>query len=147
MERREFIRSSCNACMLMAAGYFLPQLVGCSATRYTSIKTTIVDKKISLPLNTFDKSTLQLVRPTGWLFDIAIQKKPDDTYMALLLQCTHQENQLTPIGTNGFYCSFHGSKFDSNGNVRKGPAELPLQRYTTYVENDHLIIQIPKVPM
>ena len=117
MERREFIRSSCNACMLIAAGYFLPQVAGCSAARYTSIKTTIVDKKISLPLNTFDKSTLQLVRPTGWLFDIAVQKKPDNTYTALLLQCTHQENQLTSTGT-GYHCSLHGSIFDKQGNVR-----------------------------
>src|SRR5690242_19004982 len=115
MKRREFLRSSCNTCMLMAAGYFLPQLIGCAGAKYTSIKTNIVDKKITLPVNTFDNSMLQLVRPTGWVYDIAVEKKQDNTYLALLLHCTHQENQLTPTGTNGFYCSFHGSKFDSNG--------------------------------
>jgi Rieske Fe-S protein len=131
----------------MAAGYFLPQLAGCAAAKYTSVKTSIVDKKVVLPLNTFDKTALQLVRPTGWLYDIAVEKKPDNTYSALLLQCTHQENQLTPNGTSGFYCSFHGSKFDSNGKVLKGPAELPLQRYTTYPENGNLIIEVTKAPV
>lgn len=131
----------------MAAGYFLPQLTGCAGAKYTSIKTNIIDKKITLPASTFDNLALQLVRPAGWVYDIAVEKRPDNTYLALLLQCTHQENQLTPIGKGGFYCSFHGSKFDSNGQVLKGPAELPLQRYRTYVENNNVVIEIPKAPI
>src|SRR5215470_5659810 len=107
MKRREFLRSSCNACMLMTAGYFLPALASCSP-KYSVYKTAIVDKKVLVPLAMFEKSSLQLVRPTGWVYDIAVEKKEDNTYTALLLQCTHQENQLTPNGTNGFYCSLHG---------------------------------------
>jgi Rieske Fe-S protein len=145
MERREFIRSSCNACLLMAAGYLLPELTGCSP-KYSVFKTDIVDKKIALPLTAFQKSSLQLVRPNGWFFDIAVEKKEENDYLALLLQCTHQENQLTAMGTNGFYCSLHGSRFDSNGNVLKGPAEQPLERYKTYVENNNLIIEVPRSP-
>jgi Rieske Fe-S protein len=145
MERREFLRSSCNTCLLMAAGYFFSELSSCSP-KYAVFKTDIVDRKITLPLNTFQKTSMQLVRPNGWLFDIAVEKKDENNFIALLLQCTHQENQLTAMGTNGFYCSLHGSRFDSNGNVLKGPAEQPLERYRTYVENNNLIIEVPRLP-
>jgi Rieske Fe-S protein len=146
MERKEFLTSTCKACMLMAAGYFLPKLSGCSTT-YSVFKTDIVDKKVSVPLNMFDQNPLQFVRPQGWYFDIAVQKNADNTYQALLLQCTHQENQLTPVGKNGYHCSQHGSEFDANGNVKKGPAEKPLERYYTSIENNNLIIEVPKAPI
>jgi Rieske Fe-S protein len=57
------------------------------------------------------------------------------------LQCTHQENQLTTTG-DGYYCSLHGSQFDKNGRVIKGPAEKPLERYKVFVEKENVIIQI-----
>lgn len=144
MERREFIRSSCNACLLIAAGYALPTLSSCSP-KYSIFKTSVVDKQVAMPISLFDKSSLQLVRPHGWYYDIAVEKKEDGTYKALLLQCTHQENQLTPDG-NGFHCSLHGSQFDKNGNVKKGPAERSLVSYQTFLKQDQLIIQIPKSP-
>jgi Rieske Fe-S protein len=110
-------------------------------------KTDIIDKKVVMPVAMFQQSPLQFVRPKGWYFDIAVEKKEDNTFNALLLQCTHQENQLTPDGNTGFHCSLHGSRFDKNGYVLKGPAEKPLERYKTYVESDNLIIQIPKAPI
>ncbi|HVT85002.1 MAG TPA: Rieske (2Fe-2S) protein [Chitinophagaceae bacterium] len=144
MERKEFIRASCNACLLLAAGYLLPTLAGC-ASGYSVFKTSVVNKQITVPLTMFDKSALQLVRPQGWLYDIAVEKRENGSFAALLLQCTHQENQLK-IDGNGFHCSLHGSEFDKNGNVTKGPAERPLHQYKTFVDNDHLIIQILKSP-
>ena len=130
----------------MAAGYFLPKLTGCSPA-YNVFKTDIVDKKISMPVTMFDQNPLQFVRPKGWYFDIAVQKNADNTYQALLLQCTHQETQLNPMGKGGYRCSLHGSEFDTNGKVRKGPAEKPLEHYYVSVENNNLIIQIPKAPI
>ncbi|HRI21636.1 MAG TPA: Rieske (2Fe-2S) protein, partial [Panacibacter sp.] len=102
--------------------------------------------KITMPLTLFDQSAIQFVRPKGWYYDIAVQKKADNTYSALLLQCTHQENQLTPLGNNGYTCSLHGSQFDMNGNVRKGPAEKHLEQYSTTIQNNNLIIDILKTP-
>ncbi|MBS1921231.1 MAG: Rieske (2Fe-2S) protein [Bacteroidetes bacterium] len=144
MERKEFIRSSCNACLLLAAGYLLPTVAGC-VSGYSVFKTSVVNNLVTMPIAMFDKSTLQLVRPKGWLYDIAVEKRTDGSFAALLLQCTHQENQLKIQG-NGFHCSLHGSEFDKNGNVTKGPAERPLQQYKTFVDKDQIIIQILKSP-
>lgn len=144
MQRRDFFKSSCNICLLGAAGFVLPKLTGCSPA-LAVFKTSVVNKQLRVPLTMFASSSVQVVRPAGWYYDIAVEKKPDNTYKALLMQCTHQENQLTVTGS-GFSCSLHGSVFDKDGNVRKGPAEEALIQYKVYSENDHLIIEVPKTP-
>ena len=140
MQRREFLKASCNVCLLGAAGIIFPQLTGCAATQgaYT---TEVANKMVTIPVSLFDKYAIQLVRPKGWYYDIAVQKNENNTYSALLLQCTHQENQLTKSG-NGYSCSLHGSQFDDAGNVTKGPAVQALQRYTTTINNNELIIHL-----
>jgi Rieske Fe-S protein len=140
MQRRLFIKSSCNMCLLAGAGYFLSDLVACSPA-YNVIKTEVVNNEIQIPLAGFVQSNLQFVRPKGWYYDIAVQKKENDIYEALLLQCTHQNNQLTPNG-HGYTCNLHGSQFDNNGTVTKGPAEHSLKKYSVTTENNNLIIHL-----
>ncbi len=140
MQRRKFLSSSCKICLLGAAGYSLLNIESC-APASSVFKTTITNGDLNVPLNLLDKNALQIVRPAGWYYDVAIQKNTDNSYTALLLQCTHQENQLTPTG-NGYHCSLHGSDFDKQGNVRKGPAELPLHHFDTSVSNNILNIHI-----
>ena len=139
MERRKFIKSSCNVCLLAASGFFLSELSACSPA-YKIIKSEIVNDSVQMPLSAFAQSPFLLLRPKGWYYDIAVQKK-DDQYEALLLQCTHQNNQLVPTG-NGFTCSLHGSQFNKEGIVTKGPAENPLKKFSTSVNQDQLIIHL-----
>lgn len=146
MQRRAFLKSSCNICILGAAGYMLPKLTGCSpATGAAIYKTSVVNKQVLLPVNLFDKTATQIVRPAGWYYDIAVEKRTDNTYKALLMQCTHQDNQVTLSGT-GYSCSLHGSQFDKDGKVKKGPAEDPLTQYNAYLRDGQVIIEIPKTP-
>lgn len=132
-------------CLLGAAGFMLPQLVGCGPGAYPVFKTTVDNHRLSVPLSLFDQHPLQIVRPRGWFYDVAVEKDEKGGYTALLLQCTHQENQLTPDG-NGFHCNLHGSQFDKEGRVRKGPAERPLIRYKTFTDDHTLFIEVPKAP-
>jgi Rieske Fe-S protein len=141
MQRRQFITSSCNICILAASGFLFSELVSCSPSAYHVFKTEIVNDHVEIPLSEFTQSSLQFVRPNGWYFDIAVQKKPDNSFEALLLQCSHQANQLTPTG-NGYTCSLHGSQFDKNGNVIKGPAEKMLKHYPVNVNQDKLSIRL-----
>lgn len=145
MKRRAFVKSTCNTCLLMAAGYFVPKLSGCAPAKFATIKTEVINKQITVPLAAFANTNMQLLQPKGWYYNIAVQKKSDNSFSALLLQCTHQENQLTPT-MDGFHCSFHGSDFDKNGNVRKGPAEDRLVEYPIAITGNILIIQITKTP-
>ena len=141
MQRRQFLKQGCQLCLIGSAGIVLPSLTSCSTAKYSVYKTGIVDKAVEVPVALFAASPFQIVRPNGWYRDIAVQKKEDGNYTALLLECTHQENALTVTG-NGFHCSLHGSDFDRNGKVRKGPAELPLTHYSTTIQSDKLIIHV-----
>jgi len=147
MQRRDFLKSSCNICLLGAAGFALPKLTGCSPALHSTgvYKTNIVGNKLEVPLALFDNTSLQIVRPMGWFYDIAVEKRADNTYGAILMRCTHQDNQLTAAGA-GFTCSLHGSQFDKSGNVLKGPAEGRLQQYKATIINNNLLIEVPKTP-
>jgi Rieske Fe-S protein len=139
MKRRAFIKSSCNLCLLGTAGYFLSQLAACSPASYSVFKTEVINDEIKVPLTNFTQSSVQFVRPKGWYYDIAVQKNGDNQYEALLMKCTHQDNQLTPTGS-GYTCSLHGSQFDKEGHATKGPAEQPLKTYRTSISKDQLTI-------
>jgi Rieske Fe-S protein len=125
----------------VTTGAFLQSLTSCTAARYTVVKAAVVNNEIQVPLTSLGQPGLQIVRPAGWYYDIALQKKDDNSYEALLLKCTHQDNQLSP-GGNGYTCSLHGSQFDKDGHVIKGPAEHPLKQYKTTTDQDKLIIHL-----
>lgn len=141
MQRRNFLQSTCNFCMLAATGYLLPTLSSCSPAALKAMQTDVANNQIVLPLSSLSPTGLQIIHPKRSFYNIAIVKQPDETYIALLLQCTHQENQLATTA-NGYTCSLHGSQFNKEGKVTHGPATEPLQRYQTRIENGQLIIHI-----
>lgn len=125
--------------MLAGAGLVFGSLISCASLPI--YKTLMTENKISVPVSLFTQSDLHIVRTTNTEYDIALRKEKDATYTALLLRCTHADNQLTSTG-NGFICSLHGSKFNSEGAVTKGPAEHSLKRYSTQIISDNIIITI-----
>jgi Rieske Fe-S protein len=141
MERKEFLKAGCKICLLGAAGYIIPSLSSCVALVSPVFDATVEDNKIKVPAKLFEQSLLQVIRPQGWYFDIAVQKKENNIYSALLLQCTHQDNQLT-IASNGYSCSLHGSQFDKDGNILKGPAELSLKKFEVTESGNNIIIHL-----
>ncbi len=139
MQRRDFLRSSCNTCLLVAAGWLLPALSGCGPGAYQVFNTEEKEDRIAIPADAFIKGPLVLVRPKGWFYSIALRKKEDNTYTALLLKCTHQDNQLT-ASSDGYSCSLHGSAYNREGRVVKGPAERALKTFPVTNEANQLII-------
>ncbi len=140
MERRTFLSQTCKLCLLGASTLLLPELLsGCSSTAV--FKTTPTNNQAVMPLSLFAQTNLNYLRLKGSFFDIAVQKKEDNSFSALLLVCTHQENQLFPT-SNGFICNMHGSIFDKEGNVKKGPAEKSLKSYRTEVVGENIIIHL-----
>lgn len=63
---------------------------------------------------------------------------------ALSSFCTHRKAQLKAEPDCSFYCKRHGSIFDPNGHVTKGPARRDLPELTTSVnEAGHLLVTVP----
>ena len=119
---------------------FLGSLASC-APALPVYKTQVAGDKVTVPENLFANSDFQLIQPKGMYFNIGLKKEKDGTYTALLLRCTHADNQLIPAG-NGFKCTLHGSAFDKEGHVTNGPAERPLKKYQTQIQSDQIIIHI-----
>jgi Rieske Fe-S protein len=101
----------------------------------------ITDNTLRLPISSFTKHSFQIVRPESWIYDIAVRKKADGQFEALLMQCTHQQNQLI-AESNGFFCPLHGSRYTIDGQVKKGPSEHPLKKFTTLRDQDELVIEL-----
>lgn len=128
--------------MLAAAGVMLSELEACSPGTKV-LKAPVTADAVRVPLASFAQQPVLVVRPEGWLFDLAVKKKPDQTYEVLLLQCTHQQNRLLAVA-DGYTCALHGSRFGPDGQVLKGPAEQPLKQYETSIEQDQLVIHLKK---
>jgi Rieske Fe-S protein len=140
MDRRKFLEKSCKACLLAGAGILISELTACGPTAKV-MQLPVTQNAVRMPVTSFLTGQLQIVRPEGWLYNIAVRKTGDEQYEALLLQCTHQQNQLL-VNPNGFQCTLHGSLFTKDGRIVKGPAEFPLKSFPTSVEQGQLIIQL-----
>lgn len=142
MERRKFLKSGCSFCLLGAAGLFLPQtLLSCAGSSMAVYKASVENRKISVPKTLFDTGAIQLIRPRGWFYDIAVFRKDEGGFSAILMKCTHMDNQLS-LNADGFHCSLHGSHFDRSGAVVKGPAEISLTHYKITIEENEIIIHV-----
>ena len=131
--------------MATAAAFLIPALPGCSPAS-SVYKTSITpDNYILIPKNEVFETGVKIIRPEGWIYDIALHKKDDGKFTALLLRCTHMDNQLSQA-SGGYICHLHGSRFSADGNVIKGPAERSLESFpVSYDANGNIRIQVKNV--
>jgi Rieske Fe-S protein len=139
--RRNFLKDTCKVCLLGATTFSIAEFLASCGTTAKGFKTSVTDHKIEVPLSLFATSNSQIISPGNYEYEIAVQKNPDSTFQALLLRCTHQNNQLIPTGS-GYLCSLHGSQYDKQGYVKKGPAEKALPRLNVETTPTNLIIHI-----
>lgn len=140
MDRKEFIKTSCNFCLAGAAMLLVPGLAGCGAS-YNSLKASVANNQIQIPLSGFATNNLQFISAKNLEYDIAVYKQQDGSFLALQMKCTHHDNGLTP-DQNGYSCNLHGSQFSKTGEVVKGPAATALKKYKTNINNNQLIISL-----
>jgi Rieske Fe-S protein len=72
---------------------------------------------------------------------VILGRDPDGLY-AMTAICTHQGCDMTSYGSITFSvvsCDCHGSRFGRNGDVLKGPADVPLDHYRVDVALDGTI--------
>lgn len=139
MDRRDFVKQSCTLCLAVGAGMVAGSLSSCATLPV--YKTTMANNKVTVPTDLFAQSDFQIIQPKDLFYNIGLRKEQDGSYTALLLRCTHADNQLVPAG-NGFKCNLHGSAFDKEGQVTQGPAEHSLKKYPTEVLSHQIIIHL-----
>jgi Rieske Fe-S protein len=139
MKRREFLKSGCGACAAFAGSSFMISLLQ-SCAPMPAYRVAAVNKKISVPLDKFTLSDFLIVSPDRYNYDIALTKTGNE-YHAYVMKCTHADNPIQFDGKT-FRCDLHGSVFDHDGNVEKGPAEKPLYKLMTIVGEKDVIISL-----
>ncbi len=65
-----------------------------------------------------------------------------DAFTALTAMCTHQACVITGFSGGTYTCPCHGSQFNTNGQVTRGPAPASLRAYATQFANNQLVITL-----
>ncbi len=79
------------------------------------------------------------IRASGLEEEIALLRLGDGSLRALGTTCTHLGCQVRP-GGEFLVCPCHGSTFDRQGAVVRGPAQRPLTSYPVAVSEDRITI-------
>jgi Rieske Fe-S protein len=70
---------------------------------------------------------------------VAVMGGDDGPVIALSLVCTHLGCTIT-VTPHELNCPCHGSAFDRQGRVLKGPADRPLARLPIEDRGDHIVV-------
>jgi Rieske Fe-S protein len=146
MNRKEFIKKSCTACI--AATGMSSLLSSCSPTQY--ISGTLGKDGITINKNDFkvkqDNAAYRsfiIVRNDALQYPICVYRFSDEQYSALWMKCTHQGTELNASG-DFLQCPAHGSEFNNKGKVRNGPADQDLRVFPVVISNNELFIDLRK---
>ncbi len=145
MDRREFIKNSCTACL--SATVIGTAISSCTATRY--ISGTIGKDGLFVDTNEFvakqNGKTIYrpfiIVRNDDLQYPVCVYRFSDNEYSALWMRCTHQGTELQASGDR-LQCTAHGSEFDNKGSVKTGPADRSLRSFPVSVSNNQLFIDM-----
>ena len=135
MERREFLKSSVAVCFAM--GVF--SLEGC--VNYKSVSAEEESGKLKVKKSDFVNEKFVLINSVKASAPIYLSKQEDNSYIALLMLCTHKSCEVKPQG-NVLVCPCHGSEFSNSGKVLKEPADKDLAQFKTTADENYIYIQL-----
>jgi len=134
MNRRSFLKQ---------AGAVLPLVAGCAAAGTTLRQVPVQNGKAFVSLADFPElsavggaAKLQI---QGQRDPIFLVRTGESRYTALSSLCTHLACQVRKQAQT-FRCPCHGSTYDLEGEVLRGPAQSPLKRFRTEVVEGGVII-------
>jgi len=82
-----------------------------------------------------------IVRADGKGKPILVRRVSETEALALSLACTHLGCTVKVSG-EGLICPCHGSRFSAAGEVAKGPAKAPLERYPAAIEGEAVVVRV-----
>lgn len=148
-ERREFLHTCMTAVAgVTVVGLISPLLGGCEPT---SLPTPTGAGGTGNDGVTFDVSALEAdgaavattIKGSDG-FSIIIARRSATEYISLSMRCTHQSctvDDLIPEG-GPISCPCHGSQFNLDGTVHRGPAGSPLKSYVTTFDPATKIVRV-----
>jgi nitrite reductase/ring-hydroxylating ferredoxin subunit len=125
MNRRDFIHRTCQACAALAAIPIAGTLEGCaSPVKSLAAQNGLVD----VPVDLLGKSGRAVIKVAGLANKLMVVRRDDGEYTALELNCPHKNGPVKEKG-GMLQCEWHGSSFDFDGKVTKGPSKSGLKSF------------------
>lgn len=133
-DRREFMGSSALAALALALG-------GCASLAIRRVP--VIDGRLELALSHYpelsERESVLTVLPEGAEQPVFVVTDAQGKHSALSSICTHL-GCTVEVGSTHLVCPCHGSTFDRQGHVVRGPAEDALPRYRTRLTSDGVLI-------
>jgi nitrite reductase/ring-hydroxylating ferredoxin subunit len=147
MNRREFIKGGCTACLSVTV---LSSMLGsCTTSKYVQgvmskdgISASKSDFMIRQNGGTAYASFI-IIRNEALQFPICLYRHSDTDFAALWMKCSHQGAELQVTG-DVLHCPAHGSEFSNNGQVKNGPASENLRTFPVTVRGNEIFIDLRK---
>ena len=154
VSRKEFLRTAGSVALFSALG--IPFISSCSnstgaiddngggnVTGGSSEGITISGNQVTIDLTSDAGAPLRA--SGGWLLiadaQVLAVNVGGNTIRAFTSVCTHQGcDRSWGFSNNLFTCSCHGSQFDTNGGVVRGPATQDLEEFEVEREGDEVTI-------
>ena len=143
MNRKEFIRTCGFSCLAIAG--LAPILQSCTGVK--QIQLPVSNQFVEIEDMEFAKEKpgtyrrMISVKTESLNYPILVYRFSENKYKAFLLQCPHQNAELSVHG-DIISCSAHGSEFNNKGEVIQGPAESNLIQYKVDLSSTKLRIKI-----
>lgn len=145
MDRRNFIKDSCAACL--SAAVLSTLVTACAPTRYIDGKLEkdglIVEKDQFRVGSKGSYSSFIVVRNDALLFPVCIFRFNEQEYSAIWMKCAHQGAEVNVVG-DMLQCPAHGSEYNNRGQVTNGPATSNLRTFPVTVRKNDLFIDLRK---
>ncbi len=137
--RRQFLNRVLTVGVTVLAGYVVYPVI-----RFLIPPSVASDEPTKVFVTTTDEMKPNSAKFFRFLDRPAVLVRlPNGDYKALSAKCTHLgcTVEFKPA-KDFFYCNCHGSEFDINGKVLKGPAALPLPVYVVSISGNKIFVSI-----
>ncbi len=139
MNRRDFLQKSLLAtCGIAAASTLLNSCSDDVANPIPPQTPPSID--FTIDISTPKYNSLQTNGNYLYANNIIIARDSTGNFVALSQVCTHAGCTIMFNGTNEFPCPCHGSTYNENGGVLRGPSVTPLKSYNTQLSGTLLRI-------
>ena len=123
----------------LAVRFILPRAGAGAAGEGQQTAGPIASFKVNKPI------MVQVKEPTGMPTGIIVNNKGNNSFDAFDFHCTHLQCPVSVVppsnGNAAYYaCPCHGSMFNIDGTVRRGPAPVPLKRHNVRVQNGQVML-------
>lgn len=150
MDRKEFITKAGSVVLVTAGSAALLEIIGCKKKKEEPAD-LIPNVPVNFTIDLNDPLYVDLATDGGHVFisnegvrGISVYRVSSSEYIALDRNCSHQPSQSCATvdvnSSNLLHCPCHGSQFQFDGNVAKGPATKSLKKYTTSLNGNFLTI-------